>query len=85
MRSAASIFSFRPPIGRIRPRNVISPVMAMSRRIGIPVITLTRLVAIATPADGPSFGVAPSGTWTWMSRFSNSVGLMPNWGARLRT
>ena len=25
---------------------------------------------IATPADGPSLGVAPSGTCTWMSRFS---------------
>ena len=34
-------------------------------------------VAIATPADGPSFGVAPSGTWTWMSRRSNSGGSMP--------
>ena len=27
-------------------------------------------VAIVTPADGPSFGIAPSGTWTWTSRFS---------------
>jgi hypothetical protein len=34
-------------------------------------------VTIATPADGPSLGVAPSGTWTWMSRLSNSGGLMP--------
>ncbi len=51
----------------------------------MPVSTLTRLVAIATPADGPSFGVAPSGTWTWMSRFSNKVGLMPKLVERLRT
>ena len=24
-------------------------------------------VAIVTPADGPSFGTAPSGTWMWIS------------------
>ena len=39
-------------------------------------------VAMATPADGPSFGVAPSGTWTWMSFFSNIGGSMPNSTAR---
>ena len=27
-------------------------------------------VAIVIPADGPSLGVAPAGTWTWMSFFS---------------
>ena len=27
------------------------------------------LVAIVIPADGPSFGIAPSGTCTWMSRW----------------
>ncbi|CEG07844.1 hypothetical protein BN961_01248 [Afipia felis] len=43
----------------------------------MPVSTETMVVAIATPADGPSFGVAPSGTWTWMSRFSNRGGSMP--------
>jgi len=57
----------------------------MSRRIGMPVSTETIEVAMATPADGPSFGVAPSGTCTWMSRFSNRVGLMPNRVERLRT
>ena len=46
---------------------------------------VTMLVAIAMPAEGPSFGVAPSGTWTWMSRFSNKVGLMPKVAERLRT
>ena len=34
-------------------------------------------VTMATPADGPSLGVAPSGTCTWMSFFSNSDGGMP--------
>src|SRR5215471_11579625 len=73
-RSAASSFSLRPPIGSTRPRKVISPVIAMSLRTGMPVSTETIEVTIATPADGPSFGVAPSGTWTWMSLLSQSVG-----------
>ncbi|EAV44179.1 membrane-associated protein [Stappia aggregata IAM 12614] len=63
-RRAASSFSFRPPIGRMRPRRVISPVMATSRRTGIPVMVEITAVAMAIPADGPSLGVAPSGTWT---------------------
>ena len=64
-------------MGSTRPRSVTSPVMAMSLRTGAPVSTETMLVTMAMPADGPSLGVAPSGTWTWMSRFSNTVGLMP--------
>ena len=51
----------------------------------MPVMTEMIAVAIATPADGPSFGVAPSGTWTWMSRRSNSGGSMPKTIARERT
>ena len=51
----------------------------------MPVMTLTSEVAIAIPADGPSFGVAPSGTCTWKSRRSNRVGLMPKLVERLRT
>ena len=42
-------------------------------------------VAIATPADGPSFGVAPSGTCTWMSLLSKRGGSMPKSTARERT
>src|SRR3984885_5567830 len=38
-RKAASSFSLRPAIGHTRPRSVISPVMATSRRTGMPVIT----------------------------------------------
>ena len=30
---------------------------------------------IATPALGPSFGIAPAGTCTWMSLLSNSAGV----------
>ena len=84
-RSAASSFSLRPPIGSTRPRSVISPVIATSRRAEMPVITETMAVTMATPAEGPSFGVAPSGTCTWMSRRSNSGGSMPKSTARERT
>src|SRR5439155_17550446 len=63
-RCAASSFSFNPPIASTLPRSVISPVMPKSRR------TRTRLGALAMadsfvmPAEGPPFGIAPSGTWT---------------------
>ena len=40
---------------------------------------------MAVPADGPSFGVAPSGTWMWMSFFSNAALNMPHAFARART
>ena len=59
------------------PRSVISPVIATSRLTGIPVSIDTITVAIATPALGPSLGVAPSGTWTWMSRRSKRGGSTP--------
>ena len=52
------------------PRRVISPVMATSARTGMPVSTDTSAVVMPIPALGPSFGVAPSGTCTWMSFFS---------------
>ena len=51
----------------------------------MPVSAETKAVVIAAPALGPSFGVAPSGTWMWMSRFSNISSLMPRRRARLRT
>ena len=41
-------------------------------------------VAIARPADGPSLGVAPSGTWTWMSTLSKVGGLKEKLLAALR-
>src|SRR5260364_237695 len=66
-RCAASSFSFNPPIGNTSPLRVISPVIAMSERTGMPVNMETSAVAIAIPAEGPSLGVAPSGTWIWIS------------------
>ena len=60
-RLAARSFSLSPPIGKTRPRRVISPVMATSLRTGNPLMALTSPVTMVTPADGPSFGIAPSG------------------------
>ncbi len=54
-------------MGSTRPRSVISPVIATSLRTGRPDIALTSAVAIVTPAEGPSFGIAPAGTWMWTS------------------
>ena len=62
-RRAAMVFSFSPPMGSTLPRRVISPVIATSRRTGIPESAETIAVQRVTPAEGPSFGTAPSGTW----------------------
>ncbi len=64
-RWAASSLSLTPPMGSTRPRRVTSPVMATSRRTRRPEATLTIAVTMVTPADGPSLGMAPAGTWTW--------------------
>ena len=69
-------FSFTPPIGNTLPRSVISPVIPTSRRIGRFVKADTSAVAIVTPAEGPSFGTAPSGTWIWISLDSWKLGLI---------
>ena len=61
-RWAARTFSLRPPIGSTNPRSVTSPVIATSWRTGIRVSAETSAVAMVMPADGPSFGIAPSGT-----------------------
>lgn len=58
---AASIFSLTPPIFNTFPVNDISPVIATSTSILLLILKENRQEAIATPADGPSLGVAPSG------------------------
>ena len=40
---------------------------------------------MATPALGPSLGMAPAGTWMCTSDFSNSAGSMPSSAARALT
>src|SRR6202521_5998299 len=76
-RRAARTFSLTPPIGRTRPDRVISPVIAISPRTGRPVSTEAIAVASETPADGPSFGMAPEGTWTCISALLKKSGSMP--------
>ena len=61
-----------PPTGSTRPRRLISPVIAVSLLTVRPVNSETSAVNIATPAEGPSLGIAPAGTWMWMSLLSNS-------------
>src|ERR671938_618071 len=60
-RCAASAFSLKPPISRTRPRKVISPVMATSRRAGRCVSAEISAVAMVMPAEGPSLGTALAG------------------------
>ena len=62
VRRAASAFSRIPPTGRTRPLNVISPVIATSSFTGSRRSADRIAVAMVTPADGPSFGIAPAGT-----------------------
>src|SRR3972149_5119170 len=57
---AASSFSFNPPIASIDPVNVISPVIATSLEAGLLLIAESIAMAIVIPAEGPSFGMAPS-------------------------
>ena len=74
-----------PPTGSTRPRRLISPVIAVSLRMVRSVINDVSAMNIATPALGPSFGVAPAGTWTWMSLFSKRLASMPSAEARFLT
>ena len=74
-RCAASTFIFTPPMGSTRPRSVTSPVMPTSPRTGLPVKRLAMAMVMATPAEGPSLGVAPAGTWTCTSVWAKSVGV----------
>uniref|UniRef100_A0A0A9CGC6 Secreted protein n=1 Tax=Arundo donax TaxID=35708 RepID=A0A0A9CGC6_ARUDO len=59
---AAMVFSFTPPIGRICPVRVTSPVIAKSFLTDFPMAKDNIDVTIVHPALGPSFGVAPAGT-----------------------
>ena len=58
---AAIVFSLSPPMGRTLPLKVISPVIATFPFTFFFESSLIRAVAIPIPADGPSFGTAPSG------------------------
>ena len=77
-REAATHFSLMPPTGMTTPRRLISPVIATSERTVRCVSSDAKDVAMATPALGPSFAMAPAGTWMCRSLLSNSAGLMPS-------
>ena len=73
-----------PPIGSRRPVRVISPVMANPLAEATPRTADSIAAARVMPAEGPSLGMAPSGTCTWMSRsFAKSAG-MPSSACRAR-
>ena len=75
---AASTFCLRPPIGSTRPCSVTSPVMPTVCLIGRPDSSDASAVVIVMPALGPSFGIAPAGTWTWNSRSWKALVSMPS-------
>ena len=52
-----------PPTGKTLPLSVISPVIAKCSLGGTLSSREARQETIVTPADGPSFFVAPSGKW----------------------
>lgn len=58
---AAMHFSLIPPTGSTFPLRVISPVIDRFSRTGTFSSREAMQVTIVTPADGPSFFVAPSG------------------------
>ena len=76
-RCAARTFSLMPPTGSTRPESVISPVIAIRGRTGRPVSSETIAVVSVTPAEGPSFGMAPSGTCRCRSTRSKNDSSMP--------
>src|SRR3989449_54854 len=84
-RAAAVSFSLSPPIGRMRPRSVSSPVIATSWRDGRRHKSDARAVAIAIPADGPSFGTAPAGRCRCTSVCVNASNGIPSEPARARS
>ena len=63
---------------KTNPLKVTSPVIATFLSTGISVIAETIDVTMAIPADGPSLGVAPSGTCIWKSFLSKTGGIIPN-------
>src|SRR2546422_4511524 len=84
-RAAAVSFSLSPPLGRMRPRSVSSPVIATSWRAGRRHRSDASAVAIAIPADGPSFGTAPAGRCRCTSVCVNASSGIPSGPARARS
>ena len=64
-------------MGRTLPCRVISPVMAYLVSISRPVSVEQSDRASVIPAEGPSFGTAPAGTWICMSFLFHSKPASP--------
>ena len=83
-RCAAMVFSLTPPMGSTRPVSESSPVIAKSARGDLACASESMAVTIVIPADGPSLGVAPSGTCTCsevtivMPALGPSLGVAPS-------
>mmetsp|Transcript_104371 Transcript_104371/g.292445 ORF Transcript_104371/g.292445 Transcript_104371/m.292445 type:complete len:230 (-) Transcript_104371:1647-2336(-) len=71
-----------PPTRKIFPESVNSPVIARSCSIGLFSAKDSKAEAIVTPAEGPSFGTAPSGTCKWI-RVSSKYRL-PTFNSRMK-
>src|SRR5690606_1256484 len=84
-RCAASTFSFTPPISSTFPRSVTSPLIAMSWRTGRFERDDATASVTAIPAEGPSFGIAPTGKCTCTSDSRNVSSSIPSDSPRLRT
>lgn len=69
----AITFSLMPPTGKTLPVNDTSPVIATLCRTGLSMASEVNAVTIVMPALGPSFFVAPSGTWIWICVFSKNL------------
>ena len=60
-----------PEDGETFTDNALIKARAAQAATGRAAISDESAVAIATPADGPSLGTAPAGTWMWMSWVAN--------------
>eukprot|EP00419_Tripos_fusus_P068638 CAMPEP_0172888758 /NCGR_PEP_ID=MMETSP1075-20121228/137198_1 /TAXON_ID=2916 /ORGANISM="Ceratium fusus, Strain PA161109" /LENGTH=143 /DNA_ID=CAMNT_0013742689 /DNA_START=104 /DNA_END=532 /DNA_ORIENTATION=- len=65
-------FSLMPPTFSTLPVRVSSPVMATLGSKDLFKAKLISAVAMVTPAEGPSFGTDPSGTFRWMRASSRN-------------
>ena len=82
---AAIDFSRNPPIGKTLPLSVTSPVIPTQWSTFLPLKVEIIAVAIVIPADGPSLGIAPSGTWICKSLCLKTSGLISNFSAFVLT
>ena len=59
--------------------------IATSLRTGLFLRSEVNATSMVTPAEGPSLGMAPAGTWMWISFFSKKSSSIPSSFALVRT